>query len=571
MKILTFVVLVTVCTALGLITGIFGAVHLVLDQNLETSETSAMIEDYALVKNGFKGMQDDLALLCRDYATWDDTCAFVQDQNEAYLRSNMVPETFRLSRLDAVMIFDAEGTLIYGAGYDRSNESIVPPAPALLTCLRGNTLTRWNMSSREVVSGLVRLPQGPMMVSAAPILGSSGEGPAKGVLVFGRFFTEDEIAGIQEVTGLSVVFFRPGDPAAFAGIAEPQLPEGENALEVFRSADGSTITGVTLFTDLAGKPALLARIEDPRDLYAGHLVIVSSLIGIIIGISAGSSLLLVGMIYYGLIHHFEDLSRTVAAIRKDRDFTRRLPPGKNEEMTVLSASVNDLLSFLEEYIAEKNRYEEDLKESREEYRQLFHSANDALYVLHEKRFSTCNQRALEMLGCRREEALFRSPLDFAPEFQPDGRRSAEVMETYYAMAGEGASPRFEWRNLRSDGSLVDTEVTLTRFDLQSGSYFLAIARDITEKKQTEELKAEAFARIEQNLEQFAILNDEIRNPLQVIQAVVEMNACKDAGVVMHQVRRINRLVDDLDAGYIESEKVREFLKKHYEIGEKRDN
>ncbi|QYZ78164.1 PAS domain S-box protein [Methanofollis formosanus] len=570
MKILTFIVLVTICTALALVTGIFGATHLLLDENLETSETSAMVEDCTLVKHGLKALQDDLALLCQDYATWDDTYAFVQSQEKSYLTSNMVPETFSSSRLDTILIFDAEGTLIYGAGYNRSNESIVRPAPALLTHLRANNLATAHGSSREVASGLVLLPQGPMMFSAAPVLRSSGDGPAKGMLVFGRFFTEDEIARIREVTGLPVVFFPPDDPAAFAGIAEPQLPDQENTPAVIRSADRSTITGMTLFTDIAGRPALFARIDVPRDLYASHLAVVSSLIGVIIAISAGSGLLLVGIIYYSVIRRFEDISRTVAAIREDQDFSRRLPPGKTNEMTMLSASVNDLLSFLEEYTAEKNRYEEELKESREEYRQLFHSANDAIYVIHQKRFSRCNQRALQMLGCRRDEAISRSPLDFAPEFQPDGRRSAEAIEEYYAMACAGASPTFEWRDQRSDGSYADTEVTLTRFDLQSGPYLLAIARDITEKKQTEHLKAEAFARIEQNLEQFAILNDEIRNPLQVILAVAEMNACDDAEIVMQQVRCINRLVDDLDAGYIESDKVREFLRKHYEIGEKED-
>ncbi|QSZ66306.1 PAS domain S-box protein [Methanofollis aquaemaris] len=570
MKVLTFIVLVTICTALALITGIFGVTHLLLDENIETAETSAMIEDCTLLEHGLKSQQNDLALLCRDYATWDDTYAFVQDQNEAYLRSNMVPETFRSSHLDTVLIFDAEGTLFYGAGYDRSNESIVPPAPLLLTHLRANGLIEANTSSGEVASGLVLLPQGPMMISAAPILRSSGDGPAMGVLVFGRFFTEDEIAGIREVTGLPAIFFSPDDPAAFAGIAAPELPDLENPTAVIRSADRSTITGVTLFTDIAGQPALITRVDAPRDLYSGHLAIVTSLIAVIIATCAGLGLLLVGIIYYSVIRRFEEISRTVAAVRKDRDFSHRLPPQKTDEMIMLSASVNDLFSFLEEYIAEKNRYEEELEESREEYRQLFHSANDAIYVIHEKQFSRCNQRALEMLGCRREDTISRSPLDFSPEFQPDGRRSAEAMEAYYALACGGASLRFEWRNQRKDGSSVDTEVTLTRFDLQSGPYLLAIARDITEKKQTEQLKAEAFAQIEENLEQFAILNDEIRNPLQVILAVVELNACDDAEIVMQQVRCINRLVDDLDAGYIESEKVREFLRKHYEIGEKEE-
>lgn len=570
MKILTFVVLVTICTALALITGLFGVTHYLLDQDLETSETTAMIEDCTLLRHGLKSQQDGLALLCQDYATWDDTYAFVQNPDETYLRSNMVPETFRLSHLDTVLIFDNEGTLLYGAWYNRSNESVVLPSPALLTFLRANGLCAVNSSHRGVTRGLVLLPQGPMMVAAAPVLRSSGVGPAKGTVVFGRFFAEDEVAMIQESTGLPVVFSLPGDPAASAGISGPALPTGENPMAVTRSADQSSITGMTLFTDLAGQPALYARVDVPRELYSSHLALASSLVGVILAICTGSGLLLVGIIYHSVIRRFEDISTTVAGIRRDHNFSRRLPPGKIDEMNMLSTSVNDLLSFLDGRLAEKNQYEENLEDSRQRYFQLFQSANDIIYIIHKKQIIDCNLRALEVLGCRREEAVFHSPLDFAPEFQPDGRRSAEVMEEYYTMASHMASPTFEWRTQRRDRTLVDTEVTITRFNLKSGPYLLAIARDITERKQTEQFKAEAFAQIELNLQQFAILNDEIRNPLQVILALVELNEFEDAEIVMQQVRCINHLVDDLDAGYIESEKVREFLRKHYEIGERRD-
>jgi PAS domain S-box-containing protein len=568
MKILTFIVIVTISTALALIVGIFGATHLVLDPNLEASEMETMSEDLTLVRHGLRAQLDDLDLLCTDYATWDDTYAFVQDQHQAYIQSNIVPETFRSSHLDTILIFDADGALLYGAEYNRSNESLVPADPALLMYLRKTGSSPAVNSLRENATGLALLPGGPMMVSAAPVLRSSGEGPAEGTLILGRYLTGDEVGMIREVTGLDVAFFLPGDTAAFAGIAGSDLPDGEDTPVVMRSPDGATISGVTLITDISGQPALLARIDVPREKYFKHLEIVSSFILIIVAVCAGFGLILIGTIYFTVIRRFEDISKMVTAIRKDKDFSRRLPPGKTDEITMLSASINDLLSFLEEYIAEMDRYKMDIEESREKYRHLFQSADDAIYIIHNGRFSDCNQKGLEMLGWEREGTIPRSLLDISPEFQPDGRRSAEVWQEYYATACRGDSLRFEWRSLRKDGTYVDTEVTLTRFDLTPELYLLAIARDITEKKQAEHLKAEAFARIEKNLEQFAILNDEIRNPLQIIQAVVEMNACDEKGIVLEQIKRIDRLVNDLDAGYIESEKVREFLRKHYHIGKK---
>ncbi|WP_067051332.1 CHASE4 domain-containing protein [Methanofollis ethanolicus] len=568
MKILTFIAIVTICTALALIAGIFGAAHLILDQNLEMSETETMSEDFTLVRHGLRAQLDDLTLLCTDYATWDDTYAFVQSPHEAYLRSNLVPETFCLSHLDTILIFDAEGALLYGAAYDRPNRSLVPADPALLTYLRAHGISPAVASSGEVTTGLVPLPQGPMMVSAAPVLRSSGEGPAQGTLVFGRDLAGGEAARIRDITGLDITFFLPGDPAALAGIAGTDLPNGENTPVIVRSPDGATISGVARITDIAGEPALFARLDTPRDGYFRNRDIISALVAVIVAVCAGFGLLLIGTIYFTVIRRFEDISRTVTAIRKDQDFSHRLPPGKTDEMMMLSTSVNDLLSFLEEYIAEKERAKQILEESREKYCQLFQTATDAITIIRRGQFSDCNQRALEMLGWQKEEMVLHSPLDISPEFQPDGRRSAEAWQEYYDRACRHDSPRFEWRTLRQDGTYVDTEVTLTRFDLASAPYLLAIARDITGRKEEERLKAEAFARIEENLEQFAILNDEIRNPLQVIQAVIEMHAGDEKEIVLEQVRRIDRLVDDLDAGYIESEKVRDFLKKHYHFGKK---
>ena len=51
-----------------------------------------------------------------------------------------------------------------------------------------------------------------------------------------------------------------------------------------------------------------------------------------------------------------------------------------------------------------------------------------------------------------------------------------------------------------------------------------MARDITERKEIERLKRDAFRQIEKNMEQFAILNDHIRNPLQAIVGLSLLNA-----------------------------------------------
>lgn len=76
-----------------------------------------------------------------------------------------------------------------------------------------------------------------------------------------------------------------------------------------------------------------------------------------------------------------------------------------------------------------------------------------------------------------------------------------------------------------------------------------------------------MARIEKNMEQFMILNDRIRNPLQAIRGYLELageNPYRHR--IEEQVEIIDRLVDQLDQGWVESEKVRLFLLRHYRHG-----
>ncbi|MDD2788162.1 MAG: histidine kinase, partial [Methanoculleus sp.] len=64
-------------------------------------------------------------------------------------------------------------------------------------------------------------------------------------------------------------------------------------------------------------------------------------------------------------------------------------------------------------------------------------------------------------------------------------------------------------------------------------------------------------------EQFAVLGDHIRQPLQVTLGRAELLDDEvTAGVIREQVERINDYIRQLDRGWVESRKVREFLRRH---------
>jgi PAS domain S-box-containing protein len=101
------------------------------------------------------------------------------------------------------------------------------------------------------------------------------------------------------------------------------------------------------------------------------------------------------------------------------------------------------------------------------------------------RFLDCNDAALRMFRCTRDEIIGDRPARFSPPFQPDGRPSNEAASEKIAGALSGERQFFEWRHMRQDGSEFDAEVTLTRVQAAGQPYFFGVVRDISERKLAE--------------------------------------------------------------------------------------
>lgn len=96
----------------------------------------------------------------------------------------------------------------------------------------------------------------------------------------------------------------------------------------------------------------------------------------------------------------------------------------------------------------------------------------------------------------------------------------------------------------------------------------ALANDIAygiRSRRLEDEKVEAISQIERNMEDLSILNDHIRNPLQVILGTAENGDAAYYDVMAGQVEEIDGIVRRLDQRCLESNKIRDFLGKHYQF------
>lgn len=89
--------------------------------------------------------------------------------------------------------------------------------------------------------------------------------------------------------------------------------------------------------------------------------------------------------------------------------------------------------------------------------------------------------------------------------------------------------------------------------------------DITREKDLEKEKTIAIKQVQRNFAELAMLNDGIRNPLTIISMMTENHNQKLYSDVEVQIKKIDQIVNQLDARWIESESVLNYIQKHYNI------
>ena len=159
-------------------------------------------------------------------------------------------------------------------------------------------------------------------------------------------------------------------------------------------------------------------------------------------------------------------------------------------------------------------------QEKKRFQILFEKSGNGLVLLDEGQFINCNEAAVRLMGYATKAELMKSPAALSPEYQPDGRLSAEKTQEMDAICLSEGTNLFEWMHQKQDGTNFWVEVLLTRLDYEEKQIILVSWRDISLQKQllieNEKIKNDAIKSNLAKSEFLSSMSHELRTPLNAI-------------------------------------------------------
>lgn len=321
-------------------------VFVVLPQFTEL-ERDAALQDAHRVINAIHSEQDDVLRTSTDYATWDESFRFAHGKHLSYVEDNLYHSSVMQLSINKIAISDRSGTVLYEATYKESADDASIPGTLALAQIDPDRILMVT-SSDDSQKGLIITELGPMIITSAPILPSTGEGPHAGTFVMGRLLGDSALAMLRDRTRVEFDLL-PIDHVGLdktAGAALDILLQSDNMVVDEISKTQLVVFG--LLRDLHGEPALLLRAIVGRNVsQTGQQTVLTALGGTLIaGVIA--MVVLLTLLQSLVVGPISGLAQHLMTVGRSGDLSRRLASDRTDEIGTLHREFDDMLRNLAE-------------------------------------------------------------------------------------------------------------------------------------------------------------------------------------------------------------------------------
>lgn len=322
------------------------ATNTILLQGFTVLEKQDMEKNLKRAQNVLTADEVALATMLSDWSFWDDTYEFITNNNEDYIRKNLNDVTFTTQNLNFVMYINLQNQLVYGQGFDLEKKINGPLPEGLLEQLIVNKLLPHESQFNTGFSGIIILPEGPVMIATRPILDTDKQKPARGTMIAGRYITNEKMAEMADVAQLSLtsyLFDAASMPEDFV-VAKSGM--NMDSPVVIKTLASDHIAGYVLLPDIYSNPGLLLRVDTERHIYMqgkrtlGYVTMILISIGMLFG---GIHLL---FLEKTVLLRLTSLSEQVMEIGKEGNPAALVKRTGDDELADLADNINKMLNSL---------------------------------------------------------------------------------------------------------------------------------------------------------------------------------------------------------------------------------
>ena len=229
----------------------------------------------------------NLAIKLADWTVWDDTYAFIEDKNEAYIKSNLTLLALETIKIDMMLFFNLRGELVYSNNHESDNKEVGYLLSTKFKKQLDILLT--HKDAQSFVMGIVMLPEGPALMVSKPIVKSDGKGPIRGTLIFVSRLDAEEIMYLKQIIRAEMSVEKMDDvllPSDFAAARAAFLKGKETFID---KIDAKIVAGYSILKDISGKRILILRVSMPREIVRfgvrtmGYFFVALIIVGLIFG------------------------------------------------------------------------------------------------------------------------------------------------------------------------------------------------------------------------------------------------------------------------------------------------
>ena len=453
---------------IGLVGGLFVVSWFVLMRGFNNIE-----EDYASQNLGraSSALYNELEILDRttsEYASWDQTYAYLRGKNPSYIKTEFPTSTFVQLRVNFVIILNNSGQQLFYKGFDLvSSEQARLPGGLEAHLPSGSLLTSHKDESGRA-AGILLLPSGPVLIDSRPVLTSNSKGPIAGTIIMARLLDG------QEIKRLSDMVYMPIDIEL---LDNAQLPPDvrltASAISkqhriVTRTFDQESLAAYTTLNDIYGKPALILRILMPRKIYQQGRASLLQFLLLLLAAALVFGAVTLYLLQRAVVSRIANLTENITRIGASGDLSARLAVTGQDEIAYLGDAINAMLEDLE-------RTQLDRHEGRTRLSMMMDKMPAVLWTTDtELRFTSGMGAGLETLGLRAHEMEGKSLFE---HFHTDDPEFIAIAAHRKALAGQSVTYEIEWQK-----HVFDSHVQPLKGSDGQLLGVIGVALDITDRK-----------------------------------------------------------------------------------------